>query len=76
MLHISLLLLLAISQYTNVQAAARLLPRQGPVALWGACNFPSEGIKGPLPCAEGSCICKDTSAYFTQLFPVIRTKLT
>ena len=45
-----------------VPAAARRLPRQGPVNLWGACNYPSQGIIGPLPCEVGSeCICKDNS---------------
>ena len=57
-----MLLLFLNAQLMGVQAAARLLPRQGPVPLWGACNFPSQGINGPLPCASGSeCICKDDS---------------
>lgn len=34
--------------------------KSGPVALWEPCNFPSQGINGPLPCADGAqCICKD-----------------
>ena len=62
MLFISFVLLLLSAQFMSVQAAARLLPRQGPVPLWGACNFPSQGIDGPLPCVSDSeCICKDDS---------------
>lgn len=59
------------------QAAARLLPRQGPVPLWGACNFPSQGINGPLPCASGSeCICKDDSTCMCSLYCRSMEKLT
>ena len=66
MYSISLLLLLAgVSYPDNSQAAAGRLSRRqstGSVELWGACNYPSQGINGPLPCADGSeCICKDDS---------------
>ena len=61
----------------SLQAAARLLPRQGPVPLWGACDFPSQGINGPLPCASGSeCICKDDSTCMCPLFCLSMEKLT
>ena len=61
----------------SVQAAATLLPRQGPVPLWGACNFPSQGINGPLPCALGSeCICKDDSTCMCWLCYLVMEKLT
>ena len=66
MYSISLLLLLAGASYPDGSqaAAGRLSRRQSaaPVELWGACNYPSQGINGPLPCASGSeCICKDES---------------
>ena len=67
MYSVSLLLLLASANYPDVSqaaAAGRLSRRQstGPVELWGACNYPSQGINGPLPCVDGSeCICKDDS---------------
>lgn len=67
----ALLALLAGSEYAIVQAA-QIGRRQSdtPVALWAACNFPSEGINGPLPCASGSeCICKDNSMYEASLVP-------
>lgn len=63
----SLLLLLAGINFPDGTQAAkdRLSRRQSsssPVELWGACNYPSQGINGPLPCASGSeCICKDES---------------
>lgn len=58
--------LLAVFGYPDGTQAAegRLSRRQSsaPVALWGACNYPSQGINGPLPCVSGSeCICKDDS---------------
>ena len=67
MYSVSLLLLLASANYPDGSQAAiagRLPRRQstGTVELWGACNYPSQGINGPLPCADGSeCICKDDS---------------
>ena len=60
----ALFALLATTEYVSVEAARPITRRQSdtPVALWGACNFPSEGINGPLACADGSeCICKDDS---------------
>ena len=63
MYSISVLLLLAGVNYPDVShaLAGRIARRQSSTAveLWGACNFPSEGINGPLPCASGECICKD-----------------
>ena len=69
------LLLFLSARLMSVQAAARLLPRQGQVPLWGACNFPSQGINGPLPCASGSeCICKDDSTCMGPLsYPCMET---
>ena len=67
MYSVSLLLLLAGANYpdgSQAAAAGRLSRRQstGTVELWGTCNYPSQGINGPLPCADGSeCICKDDS---------------
>ena len=67
MYSVSLLLLLASANYpdgSQAAAAGPLSRRQstGPVELWGACNYPSQGINGPLPCVDGSeCICKDDS---------------
>ena len=67
MYSVSLLLLLAGANYPDGSqaAAARQLSRRqstGTVELWGACNYPSQGINGPLPCTDGSeCICKDDS---------------
>lgn len=76
MLLTSLLLLLS-AQFMSVEAAATLLPRQGTVPLWGACNFPSQGINGPLPCASGSeCICKDDSSCMCSSFCLSLEKLT
>ena len=69
MYSVSLLLLLASANYPDGSQAAtagRLSRRQstGTVELWGACNYPSQGINGPLTCADGSeCICKDDSKY-------------
>ncbi|KAF6217829.1 hypothetical protein HO133_006240 [Letharia lupina] len=58
MYSISLLLLLASTGYPEGTRAAggRLSRRQGStlVPLWGACNYPSQGINGPLPCASGT----------------------
>ena len=66
MYSIGLLLLLAGVTYPDGAQATRgrLSRRQSstPVELWGACNYPSQGINGPLPCVDGSeCICKDDS---------------
>ncbi|KAL2039830.1 hypothetical protein N7G274_007230 [Stereocaulon virgatum] len=62
MLSFSLFLLLTSTQFPSVQSAARRKePRQGAVALWSPCHYPSEGINEPLPCAVGSCICKDST---------------
>ena len=60
---IAWLALLATTEYA-CEAATTVGRRQSdtPVPLWGACNFPSEGVNGPLPCADGAqCICKDDS---------------
>ena len=66
-----LLLLTSISYPEGAQAlGGRLSRRQSdtPVELWGACNYPSQGINGPLPCASGSeCICKDDSMYMSHV---------
>ena len=67
MYSVSLLLLLAGANYpdgSQAASAGHLSRRQstGTVELWGACNYPSQGINGPLPCVDGSeCICKDDS---------------
>ena len=72
MYSISLLLLLAGINFPDGTQGAkdRLSRRQSssPVELWGACNYPSQGINGPLPCASGGeCICKDESKCKTIL---------
>ena len=60
-----LLLLVRMESSDGAQAAeGRLSRRQSStlVALWEACNYPSQGINGPLSCVSGSeCICKDDS---------------
>ena len=62
---VELLLLALLHCSESVHAVSgRLSRRQSstPVALWDPCNYPSQGINGPLPCATGSeCICKDDS---------------
>lgn len=61
---ICLLVLLASLEYKCVQAAGiPFSTRQSSTAveLWEACNYPSQGINGPLPCSSGECICKDDS---------------
>jgi len=72
MFTVAVLALLAASEYTPVEAASAQVGRRQsdtPVPLWGACNFPSQGINGPLPCADGGqCICKDDST-LPLLFP-------
>ena len=64
--------LLAATEYACVEAASAPIGRRQsdtPVPLWGACNFPSQGINGPLPCADGSqCICKDNSTQIIFIF--------
>lgn len=63
---VALFALLASTEYAVEAASAQLGRRQSdtPVALWEACNYPSQGINGPLPCADGAqCICKDDSMY-------------
>lgn len=66
-----LLLLVSIDSSDGVQTAEGHLSRRQtstPVALWGACNYPSQGINGPLPCASGGeCICKDDSTCRTMI---------
>ena len=66
---IELLLLALLHCSGSVHAVSgRLSRRQSstPVALWDPCNYPSQGINGPLPCATGSeCICKDDSTSAT-----------
>lgn len=71
-----LLLLLASIEYPNDAQAfgGRPFRRQNstPVALWGVCNYPSQGINGPLACASGSeCICKDDSTCNTHILFII-----
>ena len=78
MYSLGLLLLLAGTNYPDGSqaAAGRLSRRQstGTVELWGACNYPSQGINGPLPCTDGSeCICKDDSKS-QWLFPLSHIK--
>ena len=74
MFTVALLALLATTEYTCVEAASAQVGRRQsdtPVPLWGACNYPSQGINGPLPCADGSqCICKDDSMR-TDFFSVL-----
>ena len=81
MYSVSLFLLLAGSIHPEgIQAAGGRLSRRqssSPVDLWGACNYPSQGINGPLPCASGSeCICKDDSKNTPHIRSVILFEIT
>ena len=70
-------LLLAVVHFSeSVHAVSGRLSRRqssSPVALWDPCNYPSQGINGPLPCATGSeCICKDDSTCGTMMWALRR----